>query len=220
MLCPEVKGTRAEAVTGRAKSDYNGTILEILTNSLTEVVRWVGREPALAILLSAGAYLILLVLVLWTLGRSLRMARLQARLLRGADGATLERMLLEHVDSSATLRSRMAAVAEANTKNAGTLQHCLQRVGIVRYDAYGDVGGSQSFSIALLDSAGCGIVVTGLHGRSDMRMYAKPIIEGKSSLVLTDEERQAISESRAGGPVLTDEAALAVSGTATGGRRR
>lgn len=191
--------------------------METLTNALLEIVRWVGREPALALVVGAGAYLILLVLVLWTLARCLRMARLQACLLRGADGATLERMLLEQVDGHSTLQSNMAAVAEANTKNAGTLQQCLQRIGIVRYDAYGDVGGSQSFSVALLDAAGCGIVVTGLHGRSDMRMYAKPVIDGKSPLVLTDEERQAIVESRSGGPVLTDEAALAVSG---GGRRR
>jgi hypothetical protein len=194
--------------------------LETLTNSLTGIVRWVGQEPALAILIGVGAYLLLLVLVVWTMLRCLRMARLQTRLLRGADGATLEKMLLEHADGSVTLRSDMAAIVETNTKNAGTLQQCLQRIGIVRYDAYGDVGGSQSFSIALLDAAGSGIVVTGLHGRSDMRMYAKPIIAGASPLVLTDEERQAISESRSGGPVLTDDAALAVSGTTSGGRRR
>lgn len=184
------------------------------------MVRWVGQEPGTALLLGAGAYLLLLLLVLWTMLRCSRMAHLQARLLRGADGAALEQMLLEHADGSAALRSDMSAVVETNTKNAGTLQQCLQRIGIVRYDAYGDVGGSQSFSIALLDVAGSGLVVTGLHGRSDMRMYAKPIIAGKSTLVLTDEERQAISESRAGGPVLTDEAALAVSGAASGGRRR
>jgi hypothetical protein len=195
--------------------------LEIFTNSLNEIVRWVGQEPGVAILISAGAYLLLLGLVIWTMLRCVRMARLQTRLLRGADGANLEKMLLEHVDGSAAMQAGMAAVVEASTRNADTLQQCLQRIGLVRYDAYGDVGGSQSFSIALLDAAGSGVVVTGLHGRSDMRMYAKPIVAGTSSLVLTDEERQAISESRAGGPVLTDDAALAVSGTtSSGGRRR
>ncbi len=194
--------------------------MEILTHNLAEVVRWVGQQPGLAILVSAGAYLFLLLLVAWTMLRCIRMTRLQARLLRGADGATLERMLLEHVDGSAALKSDMTAAAEANARNLGTLQQCLQRIGIVRYDAYGDVGGSQSFSIALLDASGSGIVVTGLHGRNDMRMYAKPIVAGASTLVLTDEERQAISESRPGGPVITDDKALAVSGNLSGGRRR
>ena len=191
-----------------------------MTHSLAEVVRWVGQQPGLAILVSAGAYLFLLLLVAWTMLRCNHMTLLQARLLRGADGATLERMLLEHVDGSATLKSDMTAVAEANARNSGTLQQCLQRIGIVRYDAYGDVGGSQSFSIALLDAGGSGIVVTGLHGRNDMRMYAKPIVAGASTLVLTDEERQAISESRPGGPIITDDNALAVSGSLSGGRRR
>lgn len=187
---------------------------------MADIVRWVGQQPELAILLSAAAYLLLLVMSAWTMLRCSRMARTQSRLLRGADGATLEKMLLEHADGTAALRSNMSAIAEANAQNAGTLQQCLQRTGLVRYDAYGDIGGQQSFSLALLDASKSGIVITGLQGRSDMRLYAKPIVAGASTLVLTDEERRAIAESCAGGPVLPDGSAIAVSGGASEGRRR
>ncbi|MBC8103203.1 MAG: DUF4446 family protein [Cytophagales bacterium] len=193
--------------------------MEILTDSLTRIVRWNQEQPEMAILAGAGAYLLLLVLTLWTLVRYGGMARRQARLLKGADGASLEMMLLGHADGAASLRSDVLSATQASAKNAGALRQCLQRVGIVRYDAYGDVGGCQSFSLALLDAEGSGIVVTGLHGRSDMRLYAKPVIAGVSPLVLTDEERQAITESRVGGPILSDDAANTVSSTGTARRR-
>ena len=191
--------------------------MEPLTDFVSAATRWIGQEPGVALLIGAGAYLLLLVLVLWSLVRYGRLSRRQARLLRGVDGGSLERMLLEHADGSMALRSELTAATETGVRHADALQRCVQRVGIVRYDAFGDVGGRQSFSLALLDVEGSGIVLTGLHGRSDMRVYAKPVVAGKSPLALTEEERQAISESRSGGPVLTDDAGQAAIGN---GRRR
>jgi len=191
--------------------------LQVLSDFLTAAVRWVGQEPGIALLIGVGAYLILAVLVIWTLARYGRMARRQARLLRGADGSTLERMLLDHADGSVALRSEIRAATETGVQHGESLQRCLQRVGIVRYDAFGDVGGRQSFSIALLDAGGNGIVVTGLHARSDMRVYAKPVVSGRSALALTEEEIQAIAESRSGGPTMGED--LALTATANGRRR-
>jgi hypothetical protein len=70
----------------------------------------------------------------------------------------------------------------------------------VRYDAFPDVGGEQSFSVALLDAAGSGMVLTGLYSRNDMRVYAKPVVGGSSPHSLTEEERKAIAGACAGGP--------------------
>lgn len=196
--------------------------MEFLSQLLSEAVRWVGERPGPTLLIAAGAYLVLLVLVLWTMLRYARMARRQMRLLRGADGTSLERMLLDHADGSTELRAEVAAAAEASVRNADTLRQCLQRVGLVRYDAFGDVGGRQSFSVAVVDAEGSGIVLTGLHGRTEMRIYAKPVVAGRSPLALTEEERQAIAESRAGGPVLSGEEPVAGSANSGvgGGRRR
>ncbi|NLH87206.1 MAG: DUF4446 family protein, partial [Firmicutes bacterium] len=69
----------------------------------------------------------------------------------------------------------------------------IQKVGVVRYDAFDGIGGEQSFSVALLDANANGVVVSGLSGREDTRVYAKPVRNGRSAHTLSDEEIQAIA---------------------------
>lgn len=70
----------------------------------------------------------------------------------------------------------------------------VRRVALVRYDAFDDVGGRLSFSCALLDERGTGIVLTSINGRQDTRVYAKPVSEGTSSYNLSLEEDEAIRQ--------------------------
>ena len=71
---------------------------------------------------------------------------------------------------------------------------CVQHMGMLRFDAFDDIGGHLSFALALLDDAGNGIVLSSLHGRQETRMYAKPIREGKPEVPLTVEEVQALRQ--------------------------
>jgi len=88
------------------------------------------------------------------------------------------------------LRQEVAALkAEAK----GSLRH----VGLVRYDAFGDVGGRQSWSIALLDDDGNGVVLTAIHGRSEARSYAKSVAGWRSEQPLSPEEQDAVASARA-----------------------
>jgi len=73
----------------------------------------------------------------------------------------------------------------------------VRHVGLVRYDAFEDVGGRLSFSCALLDEHGDGVVVTSINGRQDTRVYAKPIVGAKSSYNLSTEEDEAIRQALA-----------------------
>jgi len=70
--------------------------------------------------------------------------------------------------------------------------HALRHVSVVRYDAFQDMGGRMSFSAALLDDAGDGIVLTAINGRSETRSYAKGVSAGTSDIALSPEEQQAI----------------------------
>jgi hypothetical protein len=74
----------------------------------------------------------------------------------------------------------------------------LQQVGLVRYQAYHDVGGDHSFALALLDSSGSGVVLNSLYHRDRCRVYAKPVSDWRSAITLTDEEQEAIERARAG----------------------
>lgn len=73
----------------------------------------------------------------------------------------------------------------------------LRHLSVVRYDAFGDVGGHLSWSIALLDDAGHGVVLTSIHGRSEARTYAKSITGWTCEQQLSPEEDEAIAHARA-----------------------
>ncbi len=63
---------------------------------------------------------------------------------------------------------------------------------LVRYDAYNEMSGRQSTSIALLDSRGSGVVVSSIHHRDQARLYAKQVVEGEGQLQLSPEEQEAV----------------------------
>ena len=72
----------------------------------------------------------------------------------------------------------------------------LRHLSVVRYDACGDMGGHLSWSLALLDDAGNGVVLTSIHGRSDARTYAKGVTEWSCDQQLSPEEEEAIKFAR------------------------
>jgi hypothetical protein len=189
---------------------------------LKEIVALVSREPGRALALAGVLYALLLALVLWALVRQAGLARRQERLLRGMGEGNLEQMLLSQSETVQGFASRIQESDALGQANAAMLRQCLQKVGVVRYDAFPDVGGGQSFSVALVDADGNGIVLSGLYSRHDLRVYAKPVLGGSSPLALSGEERDAIARSRAGGPEAAgpDAAAPASAGRAGGSGRR
>jgi len=72
----------------------------------------------------------------------------------------------------------------------------IQKVGIVRFNPFSDVGSDQSFSAALLDGEDNGVIITSLYTREGNRVYGKPIKNGKSVYLLSDEEKQAINKAK------------------------
>jgi len=80
-------------------------------------------------------------------------------------------------------------IKKENTSN-------IQKVGIVRFNPFKEVGGDQSFSIALLDGDNSGVVITSLYAREENRVYAKPIKEGNSEYPLSEEEKEAIDKAK------------------------
>ena len=72
----------------------------------------------------------------------------------------------------------------------------LRHLAVVRYDAFGDMGGHLSWSLALLDDSGNGVVLTSIHGRSEARTYAKSIAAWSCEGQLSPEEEEAIAHAR------------------------
>jgi hypothetical protein len=95
-------------------------------------------------------------------------------------------------DVAARLDQRMAT---AESRLDGAIAYS----SLVRYDAYGEMSGRQSISLALLDARRSGIVLTAIHHRDQARLYAKQIQEGRGELELSPEENEAITVALAGG---------------------
>jgi hypothetical protein len=84
-------------------------------------------------------------------------------------------------------------VGRLRAETAGALRH----LAVVRYDAFGDMGGRLSWSMALLDEDGDGMVLTAIHGRSDARTYAKDIASWAGATPLSPEEEEALTLAKA-----------------------
>src|SRR5207237_4558629 len=102
------------------------------------------------------------------------------------------------VEFAVSLQARIDDLHRAVDEVAGGLARVDRRIdatvantAIVRYDAYEDTGGHQSASLALLDAARSGIVVTAIQGRDYARIYMKELDRGKASVALSPEEQEA-----------------------------
>jgi hypothetical protein len=106
--------------------------------------------------------------------------------------------LRTHVDSSQdALRSEVTSARQealtALTERIDSESGALRHVALVRYDAFTEMSGRMSFSLALLDDLGDGVTITAMTGRTDTRVYAKAIAAGEGEHDLSPEERQAVS---------------------------
>lgn len=150
---------------------------------------------ALTTLVTALAALVVL-LLLGLLTLLVRVQRLQRRihgLTRGVEG-NLEEMLRTHLDTVESTARRMDALEQAVAVLQSQMPTCLRHAHLVRYDAFDDVGGEQSFSLALLDAQGNGVVLTSVYSRADVRVYAKSIQAGRASHALSQDEERLLRE--------------------------
>lgn len=126
---------------------------------------------------------------------TLQMRKAQGRmrdLLSGADGLDIESVLVEHGQKREELKKQVMTLEGRADVIERKLVRSKRHVGLVRYDAFPDIGGLQSFAMAIYDDNGDGVVVSSIIGRAEGRVYGKPLMAGKSDRNLTNEEQQAI----------------------------
>jgi hypothetical protein len=135
-------------------------------------------------LLAAGIFLLF---------RQLSLLRKNIAILkRGASGESLVEKVANQALEIEELSRRLDEQAAQKDYLADVLAGSVQRVAVIRYDAFDDMGGKLSFSIALLDENGDGVVLTSIYGRNENRTYAKAVRGGASSHVLSNEETEAL----------------------------
>lgn len=163
--------------------------MSILTSLITSHLEWI------ILCLTGGIFLALIVFI----SINIKLSKLNKRyrcLMAGSEGLNLEKLLMAHIQE----------VHEAVTKFDGLTKECqsiradivtnLKKVAIVRFNAFEDTGSDLSFAIALLDEERNGLILSSIFGRSESRVYAKPIVRGESSYFLSDEEKAALAQAQ------------------------
>ncbi|MGB5953626.1 MAG: DUF4446 family protein [Ornithinimicrobium sp.] len=158
--------------------------------------------------IASAAALVAVVLALIALGVAVAQRRRYAALARryavlwGEPNAETHRDIAQimagHVEALGTERTRIEALEQSVAVLRGGVEQSLQHVAVVRYDAFGDMGGRMSFSAAIIDDRGDGMVLSSIHARSESRTYAKGIVGGTSDVTLSPEERHALDAARSG----------------------
>ncbi|MDD5936128.1 MAG: DUF4446 family protein [Clostridiales bacterium] len=157
----------------------------------------IGIDIDIVVIVLAGILTIALVLVCMVLSKLSKMKKRYNAFMGGADGKTLESSVLNRFKEIDTLKEETKAMKEEIKKISENLLSAYQKCGIVKYDAFKEMGGKLSFSMCLLDDNNDGIILTSMHSsREGCYTYVKEIIKGESFVLLSEEERQALEEAK------------------------
>ncbi|MGB2762546.1 MAG: DUF4446 family protein [Minisyncoccales bacterium] len=110
----------------------------------------------------------------------------------------LEKVLTNQVEKTEKMENNLKEILEQISRLETISQKSFQKIGVIRFNPFKEVGSNQSFSIALLDLNNNGFVITSHYGRESNRVYTKEIKNGKSEYPLSNEEEQAIKKAMTG----------------------
>lgn len=108
------------------------------------------------------------------------------------NGNNLDEMLKAYINDVDDVKKDNSEIKAYYTKLDNDISSSIQKIGLVRFNAFKDVGSDLSFAVALLDREDNGVVFNGIYGSESSNIYAKPIKNGESSYQLSDEEKYAI----------------------------
>jgi hypothetical protein len=146
----------------------------------------------------AALIIILFIMVIVTLSSLDKLKQRYRKLSRGIENKNMEEIINGYLDKVEEVEREGKEIKGLFDGIDQRLKGCVQKVSVVRYRAFEDVGSDLSFSLAVLDDKDSGFILTGLFGRHDCTTYAKPVDRGISRYELSTEEKQALKEAMTG----------------------
>ena len=157
--------------------------------SRTEMIAQI-EQPALWIVIGGLVVTWIVLFVVWAKQR--RELEAMRSILQGSGARPLDELLVEHFDSKAKLEAEVSDLKRRMNDAEKWMDAAIAYASIVRYDAFDNVTGNQSFAIAFQNSKGDGILLNAVSGREQARIYGKSVEGGRSDNGFTPEEKQAI----------------------------
>ena len=161
---------------------------------MNNIVGMINQNAAFIIIGIAAVAILELILIIILFTKLSGIKNKFKKMMRGTNNKNLEGMLEEYLQKVEKIELNSTDAVSKFNKLDENLKNCIQKVGVVRYKAFEDVGSDLSFSIALLDEKNDGVMLTGIYGRTESTTYAKPIDKGISRYDLSEEELQALNK--------------------------
>ncbi len=138
--------------------------------------------------------LLLFIIVISLMRTTNKLEKKYRRLMRGVNHKNLEELIISKIDEVEKASAKADEAINQCKVIKEEIKGCVNKVAIMRYKAFADVGSDLSFSIAILDSYNDGVIITGIYSRQDSITYAKPVDKGISRYELSEEESYVLSE--------------------------
>ena len=156
------------------------------------ISKMLGFDSDYIIIGLAAFSLILLILLIVNIAQINSLKKRYKIFMSGKSAKSLEDTLIKRLDQVDTLLAANSANEKNIKKIFANMKSTFQKVGLVKYDAFHEMGGKLSFSLALLNETNDGFVMNAVHSREGCYTYIKEIIDGNSIIVLADEEKEAL----------------------------
>lgn len=154
----------------------------------------IGIDPAFIFI---GVFVILIILIVMLILTNQKLKKLNKKydkFMRGKDAETLEDTILGRFEEIEMLKDADREKSKALEDIFENLQIAYQKCGLVKYNAFKEMGGNLSFAIALLNKENNGFVLNAMHSREGCYTYLKEIVKGESYVILADEEKEALEK--------------------------
>ena len=160
-------------------------------------------DPGILIYMSLALLLVAFILLIVLFIRQNALLKKYRSFMRGRGGKSIEEVLRKRIDEIDKLKENDAYISRQLKYLEQAVSRSYQKCGIVKYDAFKEMGGKLSFAYALLSEDNSGYIINSIHSREGCYTYIKEIIKGESFLPLSEEENEAFEIAKQAG--LADE---------------
>lgn len=146
----------------------------------------------------AGVILIMLILLIVTMAKNTSMRKKYKIFMNGENGKNMEKAILEKFAAIDFLEENVDQIYKQIKAISGQLTTAYQKIGLVKYDAFKEIGGKLSFVLVLLTEDNNGFILNSMHSTKEgCYTYAKEVVNGEAFVILSEEEQQALEEAKA-----------------------
>lgn len=156
-----------------------------------------GIDIGYVVIGMAGVIFIMLIMLIVTMAKNASLRKKYRTFMDGENGKNLEKSILDKFAAIDTLENNVDEIYASIKAINGQLVTAYQKIGLVKYDAFKEIGGKLSFVLVLLTAENNGFILNSMHSTKEgCYTYSKEVVNGEAFVILSEEEQQALEEAK------------------------